>query len=368
MWASTEPRLRQRRLATAILLALIATLGGPKAATAAGLQAEVNIHGSAEEVQKLESTLRSLFPADARVQVSAVDAVDGAQVMQAPLAPSPDGAPARAWIELHDGSRVTIYVVDVAGERILVRHLPRTDEDGELVREATARIVATALEALLSGAQIGVERARVAEELTAPPTEKTPPTSPPLARAPAAPSYLALTLGAQYGMQLYSSQVPVVHGPGVIFGGSFGAHPTRPGALLIGQIWWPSRAHDDVASVRVYSGALRLLATVERSFGASVIVGAGLGAGLDLTRVEPAAERAATSVRLASPTTLTTPALRASLSAKFRQPSGFSLYTTFALDADPSRTRYVSLNDGVTSRMLQPYALRPSLVVGVAAP
>jgi hypothetical protein len=370
MSASAERALpRARCLAAALALALVATLGGPRAASAAALRAEVNVHGSAEEVAQLQATLRSLFPADAELLVSAVEAVDGAQVMRESFTPSAGDVVARAWIELHDGARVTIYVADVSGERILVRHLPRNDEDGELVREATARVVATALEALLSGAQIGVERAKAGEELGVPaPQAPPPPPPPPAPPVTAAPEALGLSLGAHYGVQAFSSEVPVVHGPGLIFGAHYGAQLTKPGALLVGQVWWPSRASDAVSSVRIYSGALRLLATVERSFGSSVVLSAGVGGGVDLTRVEPTAATASVPVRLASPTTLTTPALRAALGAKFRQSYGFSLYTTLALDADPSGTRYVSLNDGVTTRVLEPLALRPSLVVGVATP
>jgi hypothetical protein len=138
--------------------------------------------------------------------------------------------------------------------------------------------------------------------------------------------------------------------------------------MVVGQVWWPSRANDAVASVRVYSGTLRLLATLERSFGASLVLSAGVGGGVDLTRVEPATGAAEFPVRLASPATLATPALRAALGASLRQAYGLSFYTTFALDADPTGTRYVSLNDGVATRLLEPHALRPSLVVGVATP
>jgi hypothetical protein len=349
-------------------LALTTLVAAAKPATAAVLRAEVSVHGSAEEVRALEATLRSLFPANSQLVVSAVEAVDVQQVMREPLTPSTEDVVARAWIELHDGSRVTIYVADVSGERILVRHLPRSEQD-ELVKEATARIVATALEALLSGAQIGVERAKLREELVGA-TPASPPTAPPAPprAAPASPRSPAFTLGAHYGVQLFSSQIPLVHGPGLVLGVTDGAPLNRLGALLVGQVWWPSRAHDDVARVRVYSGAFRLLVTVERSFGRSVALSAGLGGGIDLTRVEPAAGSAGIPVQLAPPKTLLMPALRASFGTKFRLSSGLSLYTTLALDADPSGTRYVSLNDGVATELLEPHTLRPGLVVGVATP
>jgi hypothetical protein len=231
-------------------------------------------------------------------------------------------------------------------------------------------VVATALQALVSGAQIGVEREKLGQELAPPPVPAAPPPAPPRP-APAADvssRAWAFTLGAHYGVQLFSSQIPVVHGPGLVLGTRYEAQQIRPGALLVAQAWLPGQAEDRVASVRVYSGALRLLATVERSFGTAVALNAGLGGGIDLTRVEPAAATSGVQLKLAAPTTLTTPALRAALGARFRQSLGFSLYMTLAVDADPSGTGYVSLNEGAATRILQPRALRPSLLVGVATP
>jgi hypothetical protein len=146
------------------------------------------------------------------------------------------------------------------------------------------------------------------------------------------------------------------------------SHSIKPGAQLVGQLWLPSQASGQVANVRVYAGALRLLATLEHSFSEIVALNAGLGGGVDFTRVEPGAAATPLTVRLASPQTLATPALRAALGARFRHALGLSLYTTLAVDADPSRTRYVSVDAGVTSRLLAPHTLRPSLVVGVATP
>lgn len=179
---------------------------------------------------------------------------------------------------------------------------------------------------------------------------------------------MAFRLGAHYGAQLFSSQLPVVHGPGLVFGASDNLHLTRPGAELVAQAWLPNRREDDIASVRVYSGALRLLATVERRVGSVTTLGAGLGGGIDLTRVEPAESATGVQVRLAAPRTLLTPALRAALGARFRPSAALSVYTTLSLDADPSGTRYVSRNDGVTTSLLEPRALRPSLALGVATP
>lgn len=357
---------RFRALGGALLLA--ATLSAP-AGAAEPLRAEVSVHGSADEVQGLEATLRGLFPADAQLRVSAVEAVDGAKVMRESITLSTDDVAARAWIELHDGASVTIYVADVSGERILVRHLPRRDQDPELVREATARVVATALEALLNGAEIGVERAKLRAELDEPrAAEPRPAPAPPPAAPAPKPSAFGATLGAHYGLELFSSEVPVVQGPGLSVGLSDAVHSSRPGAQLVGQLWLPSQASGPVANVRFYVGALRLLATIEHSFSDIVALNAGLGGGVDFTRVEPGAVDTQLTVRLASPRTLATPALRAALGARYRHVLGLSLYTTLAVDVDPSRTRYVSVDAGVTSRLLAPHTLRPSLVVGVATP
>jgi hypothetical protein len=154
----------------------------------------------------------------------------------------------------------------------------------------------------------------------------------------------------------------------LVLGASDNVHLTRPGAELFAQAWLPNRREDELASVRVYSGALRLLATVERRVGAVTALNAGLGGGIDFTRVEPGRSSADAQLRLAEPRTLLTPALRAALGARFRPSAALSVYTTLAIDADPSGTRYVSRTDGVTTSLLEPRALRPSLALGVATP
>jgi hypothetical protein len=108
------------------------------------------------------------------------------------------------------------------------------------------------------------------------------------------------------------------------------------------------------------------MAMVERSFG-KVTLNAGVGGGVDLTRAEPQARSDSAELDVAAARTLTTPALRAALGSSFHQAS-IAWYTSLSLDVDPSQTRYVTKSDGAATPLLEPHAVRPSLVVGVATP
>ncbi|MDB4983302.1 MAG: hypothetical protein JWM82_4054 [Myxococcales bacterium] len=338
-----------------------------KAATAStGVEtmavAEIALHGTGPETVALEDILRDLLAGRASVTMTRVDRVDAGKVIE-PALPvrAGDAVVARAWIELEDGDRVTVYVVDRAWERILVRHLERGDSPREIVLESTARVVATAVEALIQGARIGVAREEIARPAPPPPVVVVAPAPP--------PTPVTVDLGAFYGAELFSDKVAVLHGPGISFGRTTGARRIRPGATLTGQLWLPTTTTDASVGLRLLSGSLRLLATVNTAAGRHTTLTAGLGGGVDLTRVEPETVGAASvGVSPRAETALTTAMARAVFGASFRLPWGFGVSVMASLDVDLSDTRYVLSKDGAAVDFLRPRMMRPGLMVGVTRP
>jgi hypothetical protein len=88
---------------------------------------------------------------------------------------------ARIWLDLRSKNRALLYVVDRQHDRFLVRVIPLDQGYDEVGRESLGAIVESVVDALLSGADIGVSRElaeqQVAEELqpqnTAQPEPKT---------------------------------------------------------------------------------------------------------------------------------------------------------------------------------------------------
>jgi hypothetical protein len=358
-------------LTTALVVSLVLGAAVAKAATTGPPAdgqlppvAEIALHGAAQEMTALEDILRDLLAGRAALTMSRVDRVDAGKVIEPALPPSAGNAVvAHAWIELEDGGRVTVYVVDRAWERILVRHLERGDVPSEIVLESTARIVATAVEALLQGARIGVVREEIARPaLPPPPVVVAPPPPPPETHAP-------MHLGVLYGAELFSDKVTVLHGPGFSLDGAAGAGRIEPGATFTGQLWLPTTSTDGGIGLRLVSGSLRLLATVDYAARAHTRLTAGVGGGVDVTSVEPrSVGAAAVGVSPRAATTTTTAALRATLGASFRLRWGIGVSVMGALDVDLSDTHYVVLNDGALVDFLRPRTLRPGLMVGVTTP
>jgi hypothetical protein len=178
----------------------------------------------------------------------------------------------------------------------------------------------------------------------------------------------AARIGAFYGAQLFAPKLVLVHGPGISVGGVAGSGRIQPGAILTGQLWLPNTVTEPSVGLRLLSGSLRLLGTADYAAGSPVTLSAGLGGGIDITRVESLAFGGAGDVHPTAITTLTTAFLRATVGASFRMQWGLALSVTGVVDADLSRTRYVVEQNGETYDFLRPWTVRPGLMLGVIAP
>jgi hypothetical protein len=149
-----------------------------------------------------------------------------------------DGAAlATIWLDLRQPSRAVLYLVDESRERFLVRVVPLDDGYDEVAYESLSTIIETSVEALISGAIVGVDRKAAAQEVSAleeaspspsdaPPVSKTPapgavppqstkPISKPSSTTPIAEAPWALD--ASYRLAALSSAPTLIHGPEVGF-------------------------------------------------------------------------------------------------------------------------------------------------------
>jgi hypothetical protein len=336
-------------------------------ATSAALAvANVSVHGSAEERTELEAILRDLLANRAVLSVGPNERVDAPQVLRASRLLTPHGdVVAWVWIELDDTEQVALYVADSEGARILVRHVQRANTPSEIVLESAARIVVTAIEALLQGERIGVPREEV---VRAPPS--VPPTKPlskPPARSEGRPR-LTWRAGAFYGVQLFAPKLTLLQGPGALLGGALGSGRLRLGATLTAQVWLPRSVSDSAVNLELFSTSPRLLVSADYAPGARVALSAGLGGGVDLTQVRPSAAAGSTGVHPSAAETLITAELRAAAGASLRVANGLSLALLAYFDTDLSRTRYVVDSSGSQSAFLRPWPVRPGLMLGVTTP
>jgi len=274
---------------------------------------------------------------------------------------------AHGFVDLTHAGRATLYLLDPARDRLLVRQLGHDQQDAELLREELAHILETSIEGLLSGAAIGEQRAHVLSELNAPsPSPKAPPRA---AQEPAhAPRDVArstLRVAALYEAGLLASNGVLAHGPeGALLLQLPGA--AHLGALLSAQYRWPIHVSGSQVGARLQGGALRLLGTVGTHLSEGAQLLGGVGAGVDLVRVQALAS--SPDVTVAEPRWLSIATLRAWLALDLRVSTHISGLVGLAADVDPQRTRYLLARDASETAIVEPWLVRPSLIAGILWP
>jgi hypothetical protein len=291
------------------------------------------------------------------IRADRVERIDAAEIARSPVA----GYLARVYIDLRDPNRATLWFVDPAHDRVLLRQLNRAPSGDELLREELGHILETSTEGLLSGAEIGLPRASVLPQV---PTKESAPT--PDVPAPSIDKPF-LQLALLYDVQGLSSQVPLIHGPEV---SAYVAIPPRRGAVgiwLTGQYRFPVHAETGSIGARIEGGALRAMLTIDALRAAPIALRAALGGGVDIVQLSPES-LGASGVALADARLLTFPVARAALGLELRASPVVSLWVRAALDIDATGARYVFESRQGEQLVLSPWTLRPALALGAAFP
>ena len=356
-----------------IACALFALWAAPRVARADPVDPTpllVVIAGEARSASRLEGVVNELIGRlHVRVQVSRAERIEPREVVT-PRAALPVPL-ARAWLDIATPGTATLYLADGPWERILVRHVPRPPGEDEVANDALGHILEAAVEALLDGAHIGMDREK-AERTLAPPAE-VPSSSPP--SPPAAPPTLPVPplfhsqLGVAYEGQLYAPQALVAHGPVVSlrlvprvgaapWGGWLAVQYRVP--IVVDDAAQPAGVRLDMVSPRA-GGSFDLLAQARSTLRVD------LGAGADLVRVEPRA-LAPAGVSLQPAYFTAVVALRTGVVYERELSPDLSFFASLALEVDPTRTRFVIDEAGTSQAVVAPWPVRPSLALGIASP
>jgi hypothetical protein len=291
------------------------------------------------------------------IRADRVERIDAEEIARSPSA----GYLARVYIDLRDPNRATLWFVDPAHDRVLLRQLSRAPSGDELLREELGHILETSTEGLLSGAEIGLPRASVLPQVQ---TKESAP--PPDAPVPSIDKPF-LQLALLYDVEGLSSQVPLIHGPEV---SAYVAVPPRRGAFgmwLTGQYRFPVHAETGSVGARIEGGALRAMLTIDALRAEPITLRAALGGGVDIVQLNPES-LGASGVALADARRLTFPVARAALGLAFRASPVVSLWSRVALDVDATGARYVFESRQGEQLVLSPWTLRPALALGAGFP
>jgi hypothetical protein len=286
-------------------------------------------------------------------QTKIVSRIDPRAVVVGPVSIPTQPPIGRAFIDLSETARATVYVVDASWQRILIRHVPRS-ANPEVLRETLARIVSTGVEALLSGSFADLSR----------PLDR--PQAPRKAQlrkqADAEPKH-AMRGGVMYESALLSSERLVTHGPGLMGSLAFSSkRRVRWGLWLTAQYRLPISVTETPLGLRLNTLALRLLLGIEHDLSRGVTLESGIGPGLDVNHLSPH-RTSEGEARLAAERWFGVGLGRALLGLRMRMFDGFWLRSALVADLDPTQTKYIYDLDGERQTLMTPYMLRPGMLL-----
>ena len=340
---------------------------------------EVVASGGAAVLEAMADRIRALesrFPIVVRWSAAAV--IDVREIV-APRAAG-EAVLTRVWLDMSDPERAMLFIANAGHDRFLVRVVPAGDGYGELTRESLATVVESAIDALLAGGQIGVDRSAALRELQAqtgaPVAAEAPEPAAPIAAEPGPVSAPApegpqsrrpWLLATHYRADAIAGGPSVRHGAQLAL--SYAADLGYPVDLLLmvtTQLAPAFSLGDGGRRVEEQGGGARFAA------GATSRVGvfgwqAALGAGVDLFRVEPAIA-ADTGLLGAEPFLAAIPVVTALVAGSIRPAAWLDIALGLGLDLDIAGHHFDVERSSERARLISPWRAHPYGFVGVGMP
>lgn len=277
------------------------------------------------------------------------------------------GARVRVFVRLADAKRARLYFRGPSGERFLLRTIALPSGLDEVGRELVGQVVESSVVTLLrssSGLSREEATAEVARETPTPkpppPAEAPPPAEPRTSRQRS----FAFSVALRYAAAWFGPDLGLAHGPGLEL-----AVGTSRGLRLRGRVsgeWFFDQALDvEELDAKVETKPLRASVDVGFPLAETQVLALGIGAGVDLSRVEPSAARAE-GVTPGEAQSSIVPVLRPELRYELAVGSLVVAASAFA-DISLVRTHYDLLDDGQLVRLGAPWTARPgaALALGI---
>jgi len=262
-------------------IALAAPSEGPRRSV------DVIIGATANEIQLLEPPLREMLAAKGLAVATTRKAAVTAQDVAAAIAPPSEATPpvARVLLDFTAPGQGTLFLIDPRRGRVHVRRMALAHGLDAVARASIRFVVEQSIDAILEGREIGVSREEFQRSIAAPPPPPAPPPAPvpgPPTAPPPPPAESRLSLAAGYeGVALGSGEYQ--HAARIVFGARF----TRLRFAAAARIAAPVSIAGDGVQARLASGGVSLSGAARILSLENLFLSAGLGAGLDMTRVEP---------------------------------------------------------------------------------
>jgi hypothetical protein len=247
----------------------------------AARQIDLIVAAPANEMQLLEPPIRDMLAAKGLEVATTRKRSVTTEDVAAAIAPPREGAPtaARVLLDFAVPGQATLLLIDPRRGRVFARRMVLANGLDAVARARVRFIIEQSVDAILEGRDIGVSREEF-QRGVAPPPAPEPPAPAPVAVPAPAPGQLLLAAGYEF-IAMGSGQYQ--HAGMVVVGARF----TRLQIAGAARLAAPMSIAGDGAQARLSTAGVGASAAGRLLSLGSFSVLAGLGAGLDLTRVEP---------------------------------------------------------------------------------
>jgi hypothetical protein len=344
-----------------------APLAAEPEARPAGRRVELIVAATTDDMHLVGPPIREMLAAK-NLQVVTIrkETITGQDVADAAL-PSPREPAStlgRVLVDLTVPGQATLFLIDPRRGRVYVRRMALERGLDAVARASALFVIEQSIDAILDGREIGVSREEFQRSVAAPPPPPRPPPPPP-PRAPLPPAVPAPPPRGQTELLLSGGYECLVMGSGNYqHAGKLmvAARFTRFQLAAAARVAAPISIAGDGVQARLSGGGVSLSGAGRLVSLGNLSVVAGLGAGLDVTRVQPA---------------VTMPELEPAAAFWARGPSlhGFaeierlfgrvSVAIAVGAEAHLLAERYTVRSGGGTRDVFVPLRLRPGAAVRV---
>ena len=328
---------------------------------------DVIIGASANDAQLLEPALREMLAAKGLAVATTRKAAVSAQDVAAAIAPPSEATPpvARVLLDFTAPGQATLFLIDPRRGRVHVRRMALAHGLDAVARASVRFVVEQSVDAILEGREIGVSREEFQRSIAPPPAPPPAPSPAPAAIVPSPPDAppprgeSQLLLGGGYeAVALGSGEVQ--HAAKIVFGARF----TRLRFAAAARLAAPVSIAGDGVQARLSGGAVSASGAVSLVSFDQLFVSAGVGAGLDVTHVEPTVTmpdlQPAAAFWASGPSVLAFAEVERTLGR-------LSVALVVGAEVHPLAERYTVKTATETHDIFVPHRLRPtaSLLVGI---
>ena len=325
----------------------------------AARQVDLIIGAPANEMQLLEAPIREMLAAKGLEVATTRKGKVTTQDVAMAIAPPQEGTPtvARVLLDFTVQGEATLLLIDPRRGRVYARRMVLANGLDAVARASVRFVIEQSIDAILEGREIGVSREEFQRSVAAPPPAAEPPhpaPAPAPVPAPAPATNQLLLAGGYEGIAMGSSEYQ--HAAKIVVAARFDRLQIA-GAVRLAA---PMSITGDGVQARLSAGGVSLSAAGRFLSLGDFSVFAGLGVGLDVTRVEPA---------------VTTPDLQPAASFWARGPSvqpfaaierlfgTISVAVVVGAEVHPLAERYTVRTGSEARDVFVPRRLRPTAAV-----